>query len=406
MTAGGGPPATIGICLSGGGFRATLFGLGVVRYLVEAGHGQAIAAISAVSGGSVAATVLADRWPDVLASSAADAVDQVVTSRVVDVISRLNLRNRGLGRYALRRLRPGGRYGSARGASIVRHLLDTTRLAELPPTLQVVLTSTELSTGRAFRMSQQFIGSWDLGYAPTPRSLGLASAIAASTAVPLVFPPVRLDTRNLGLCCVHGEIALVDGGVYDNLGLEWFQGWSAGRPPAARPCDFVVAVDSSGPIVLQARRFGWPAAIRRSQAIQYQQSRSSRVRWYVEQLMTGKQHGLYIPITADPRAFHPNGRAAAASADVPSGALPVGFAGLLSRLRTDLDCFSRVECELLAYHGYWSTHVRLVHVAPHMALAEPSWSTYARLSAHDAAGLKRKLTQSQGFKLARRRTAP
>src|SRR3954447_4616763 len=53
----------IGLCLSGGGFRAALYGLGVVRYLAEAGLLPQVQAVSAVSGGSVAAAVLADRWP-------------------------------------------------------------------------------------------------------------------------------------------------------------------------------------------------------------------------------------------------------------------------------------------------------------------------------------------------------
>jgi NTE family protein len=54
----------IGLCLSGGGFRAALFGLGVLRYLAEAGRLADVVAVSAVSGGSVAAAVVADRWPE------------------------------------------------------------------------------------------------------------------------------------------------------------------------------------------------------------------------------------------------------------------------------------------------------------------------------------------------------
>ena len=177
----------IGICLSGGGFRATLFGLGVVRYLVEAGYARDIQALSAVFGGSVAAAVLAEGWPRVLASPSTDAVAEIVAAPLIEVISTKNLRNRGWPGSSAPACGPGvgtARRADARSAS---HLLDTRWLAELPHDLQVVITSTDLTTGRAFRMSQQFIGSWDHGYAPTPPRLSTATALAASTAVPRIF---------------------------------------------------------------------------------------------------------------------------------------------------------------------------------------------------------------------------
>ena len=45
----------IGLALSGGGFRATLFHLGVVRFLYETGSLTSVKRISAVSGGSILA---------------------------------------------------------------------------------------------------------------------------------------------------------------------------------------------------------------------------------------------------------------------------------------------------------------------------------------------------------------
>jgi NTE family protein len=50
------PP--VGICLSGGGFRAALYGLGVLRYLAEAEVLPRAAVVCGVSGGSVAAAAL------------------------------------------------------------------------------------------------------------------------------------------------------------------------------------------------------------------------------------------------------------------------------------------------------------------------------------------------------------
>ena len=50
--------ADVGICLSGGGFRASLYGLGVLRYLAEAQVLPRTAVVCGVSGGSVAAAAV------------------------------------------------------------------------------------------------------------------------------------------------------------------------------------------------------------------------------------------------------------------------------------------------------------------------------------------------------------
>ena len=378
-----------------------MFALGAVRYLVEAGHTGNIRAVSSVSGGSVAAAMLADQWPKITASVSDDPVGAHVTDRLVETISTKNLRNRGLGRFAGARLRPGGRYGSARGTTMVRHLLDAERMVDLPHDLQVVLTSTDLTTGRAFRMSQEFIGSWDLDYAPPPPTLGLATALAASTAVPLIFPPIHLKTAGLGLKTRHGEMSLLDGGVYDNLGLEWFQGRDRGRPAPARECDFIICLDSSGSMPRRDKRFGWASSVRRSQAAQYQQSRTSRIRWYVDQLLAGTMRGLHVPITYDPRTFTPP-PGVERNPDAASGALPNGFAKNLSRIRTDLDRFSRTESDLLTYHGYWATHVRMHHLFPEMAVEAPSWMAFAALSTASISILTETLERGADFRVARR----
>lgn len=52
------------LALSGGGFRATLFHLGVIRYLCETGRLSSIKKIYAVSGGSILAAHLALHWDE------------------------------------------------------------------------------------------------------------------------------------------------------------------------------------------------------------------------------------------------------------------------------------------------------------------------------------------------------
>ena len=50
------------LALSGGGFRATIFHLGVVRYLREAGRLKDVERIASVSGGSIFAAHLVLHW--------------------------------------------------------------------------------------------------------------------------------------------------------------------------------------------------------------------------------------------------------------------------------------------------------------------------------------------------------
>ena len=52
----------LGLRLSGGGFRATLYHLGVVRYFRDAGQLQHVTDIASVSGGSVLAAHLVLNW--------------------------------------------------------------------------------------------------------------------------------------------------------------------------------------------------------------------------------------------------------------------------------------------------------------------------------------------------------
>jgi hypothetical protein len=53
----------ISLALSGGGFRASLFHLGVIRFLKAAGLLSSVRRIYSVSGGSILAAHLVQRWP-------------------------------------------------------------------------------------------------------------------------------------------------------------------------------------------------------------------------------------------------------------------------------------------------------------------------------------------------------
>ena len=72
--------AKFGLALSGGGFRATLYHLGVIRFLRDAGALQNVTNIASVSGGSILSAHLALNWDRYNGddSAFADAADEIV----------------------------------------------------------------------------------------------------------------------------------------------------------------------------------------------------------------------------------------------------------------------------------------------------------------------------------------
>src|SRR3954464_14360977 len=95
----------IGLALSGGGFRATLYHLGLVRFLRDAGLLPQVSHITAVSGGSVIAAHLGLNWGRYTGS--ASEFDAAAAELLAFV--RLDVRNRILRRYGLGYLLRGPR---------------------------------------------------------------------------------------------------------------------------------------------------------------------------------------------------------------------------------------------------------------------------------------------------------
>jgi NTE family protein len=387
------PPAdhsTIGVCLSGGGFRASFYALGILRYLAEARLLDRLVAVSAVSGGSIAAAAAGDRWRRYEeAGGTLEAFLGEIDAPFRATVTSRNIRRRWMV-GSLRALVPrsGGR-GAAYAKALAGNLYDADRIADLPAHPEFIFTATDLTKGRAFRLAPGFVGSYDYGYVePAPTEVPLGHAVAASAAFPPSFTVVQLATGGLRLPkAAPGTVSLVDGGVYDNLGLEWFQGWEedAVRPASATRPAFTIVANASGILAERNQRFHPLGAFQRDLAIQYEQSLSLRVRWYRRQLAAAPGSGVYLAIKSDPRDEPQRDPA------VLECALPSELVRPLALLRTDLDRFAREEADLLSYHAYWTLHARLRAHAADLAIAAPAWRDYAGLSPADTARLRRTL---------------
>jgi NTE family protein len=401
----------LGLCLSGGGFRAAFYALGALRYLAEAGRLGQVEVIAAVSGGSIAAAAAADRWSTFQnAGGTLDAFLREVDAPFRNRVTNKNLRNAWGRRAALAFFRPGsGGRGVALGRTLAKQLYQHERVAELPTLPQTIFTATDLTVGRAFRICRDFIGGYDYGYIePAPDSVELGVAVAASASFPMSGSIVWLPSTGLPRGTPPKLLSLVDGGVYDNLGLEWFQGWSSGRPAAARNPPFRIVVNASGLLRSTEKKYGSARALLRDISVQYAQTLNLRVRWFVDSLLTpvpgvlARDRGAYIGIGGDPRGYRDQNNQPIAPAFY-DGALPGELVAPLALLRTDLDRFLPEEADLLSYHGYWSLHARLKSVAPTLAVTTPAWNEYANMSIAERERLLRLLENGAKRKLWRRK---
>jgi NTE family protein len=219
------------LCLSGGGYRAMLFHVGVLWRFYELGLLQGMARISSVSGGSITAGVLALAWPR-LGFDPARLKDDFVPHVVAPV---RRLAGRTLDRNAiLGGIFLPGTIGERIADAYDDHLFHKATLQDLPDdsagkTPRFVINATSVQSGALWRFSRPYMGDWRVGRVEKP-TLRLALAVAASSAFPPVLSPleIRLDPAqvrpdpgsDLNREPYTSRAVLTDGGVYDNLGLE------------------------------------------------------------------------------------------------------------------------------------------------------------------------------------------
>jgi predicted acylesterase/phospholipase RssA len=343
--------ANTGLALSGGGFRATLYHLGVIRYLRDSGLIHQIRDIAAVSGGSILAAHLVLNWDRYVGDEAA--FDEAAAEIIRFV--QFDLRN-----HIVRRLpiafpaRLAGKvigsdtrqlYPNALLEEYYREFLyGDRRLFELPerPRLHILTTNVSDGTLAGFNFRGLHILRRGHGGATTTdpfqhirgTTMSVAKAVGASSAFPGFFPPVRVTAADLGVN--EGEFpgeSFTDGGVYDNLGTRAFN-WLERFNDVEY--DSVLVSDAGKPFQILVRgEIGFL-----SQSIRATDILWDRV-WQLERENFGDQNGFFfLPITKvidpteDSHVLHPV------------------VQKVVSSLRTDLDRFSDLEVAALIQHGY------------------------------------------------------
>lgn len=199
----------IGLALSGGGFRAAAFHLGVFRQLESIGLLWKIDLLSCVSGGSIAGAFLAANWGK---ADTLDRLERYLKTKSIAVSSVL----RGV-------LDPFATRLDELAKSYDRDLFDDMPLNSLKKGPRIYLNATNLSTGNAFffvagENKPSEMGEWEFDFVPA-EDFRISKAVAASSAFPPVFPPLLLEQDVYGTAQAE-YVTLSDGGIYDNLGMN------------------------------------------------------------------------------------------------------------------------------------------------------------------------------------------
>jgi predicted acylesterase/phospholipase RssA len=244
---------TVGLSVSGGGFRATAFGLGCLRALHDTGTLDRVTVVSGVSGGSLLAALWAYGPEDF--GEFDDNTVALLRRGLQRELFRRVLSPSGLARSAastarrtlpasLRSDRPYNRTDALRQA--LADSLFGDRLVSDPtrPGLSTVINATDLISSRAVRFGSDNSSCSHHGRIVDP--VTVAEAVAASAAFPVALPAIErtFSFERLGQT-KRARVNLTDGGVYDNLGLSVLEpDRSPDHTRHVYNVDYVVACDA------------------------------------------------------------------------------------------------------------------------------------------------------------------
>jgi NTE family protein len=182
----------IGLALSGGGFRAAVFHLGVLKYLAEKNLLEQVTQVSTVSGGSLATGAVfssgGGKWP-----SSSEFLQTVYPS-IKDMLMSKDLfsfRALGVSGFLFQNARILFRRAHVLAWLIRKHWHIGLRLSDLPESPVWHVNTTCLETGKNWRFTHDSMGDWQFGRHYSP-DVAVADAMAASAAVPYVIGALHL----------------------------------------------------------------------------------------------------------------------------------------------------------------------------------------------------------------------
>jgi predicted acylesterase/phospholipase RssA len=428
----------VGLALSGGGYRASLFHIGVLARLAECRVLRHIEVLSCVSGGSIIGAYyyvelrrLLETKPDGEISDedyvalVRSIADRFLASVRKNLRGRLFTSVRGNARMLATRYSRTDRVSEL----LEQHFFGPVRMPQLivaPAgerdafTLRyenwlreakvpvLVLNATTLNTGHVWQFTATWMGEPPSGGGESPdasrrllrvhyrdapdedalRRPRLSTAVAASACVPGLFAPIRIERLFHGVA-----VELVDGGVHDNQGVASL---------IEEDCAVILVSDASGQLRDADEPKRWLLSVlKRSNDILMKRVRGAQYSYLLRLRRAGALRGfmtvhLTKGLPAPPRAatgsaeqWAPEDDATAPTA-APYGIDPA-VQRALAELRTDLDAFTREEAYALMGAGYRMTEHELPPIlrelGPPLRATWPFAETLRRMQGDDAHAL-------------------
>jgi NTE family protein len=347
----------IGVAISGGGFRATAFGLGCLRALHDTGVLPGVSVISGISGGSLLAALYAYGSDDF-----AD-FDHTTTGLLRSGLQGALIRRALTPPAAARNLLAAGRVilprwpgGQARLRTANR--TDALRDEVTHRDLVTVITATDLRTGNAVRFGSRNSSCSAYGIITEP--VIVAEAVAASAAFPLLLPAMERTytfTRPGAAAPSQHVLLLTDGGIYDNLGLSVLEpGRSADYTAHVYDVDYIIACDAGRGRLLPVAGHFAGTRLRRSFDIVHRRAQDAARAGLHAATATGQLQGVvhaYLGMS-DQRVPIP-------IADL----VPVAA---VRHYPTDFKAVTAADMQLITTRGEQLTRVLLAHYCPDLSL--------------------------------------
>jgi len=294
----------IGIVLSGGGMRAVIYHLGVLKWLAEKNLMESITYISSVSGGSLCTGLLYahnnKKWP----------TSQQYLEEVLPKVEEIILTS-DIQLSALLRMFP---FWMHRKVNLLAKVLSkkwgvSGTMSELSKVPIWSANCTTYETGKRFGITQDTMGDIVIGYA-RDHNFPISDAMAASAGFPLLIGPYALRRGNYSWnASTHVETAgardnripggrnfyLWDGGVHDNMGLEALFHISDHPTGGHLSQGIEYIIVSNAGTLSRFRRRAFSSSIRRLLNIAMDQVSILRIRSIVGHIRH-EHNGLYLQI--------------------------------------------------------------------------------------------------------------
>ncbi len=389
--------AKLGIALSGGGFRAAFFHIGVLARLAEHDMLRRVAVVSCVSGGSIIGAFYYLKVKQLLEGKRTDRLTPTREAycQLVSEIEReftqavqLNVRmltfadQRENARMLSNVTSPTRRVGklldehfyapiTGRSNNLLCDLaidLPTNNegiAADGTVVPQLILNSTALNTGHLFQFTGAYIGESSIssvlgGTQAMPqlprlhfddssltghqrgrlREITLGEAVTASSCVPGLLDPLSLEGLYQDETGEPVQLGLVDGGVFDNQGLvSLFE----------ENCTHFICSDASDLLQWQSV----PPNLIHNVALRANDIFMDRIRISILRELEHRGAENFAVFTLG-----------AATGSEIFGDDAEAFLAALRAIRTDLDAFSDMEAWSLMFHGYCVSEEQLSALEP------------------------------------------